>query len=178
MTPNKNQGQTGHQWLKKIRCHTHRWLSLRIQAKITTRLAACFDGIQGDHLVLHVSVAAPVDSRCDLRRADTQTPTRHSVFSTHSDTQAVPAFHCSEKSSCPKIFRPQFWGRKWLRQFYGRLAIFGSFCWKTPMPIKFLVLWGGHGFFGRGGGSADFIFMGVGIFPNCIRMFKGNFSTR
>ena len=29
-----------------------------------------------------------------LRRADTQTPTRHSVFSTHSDTQAVPAFHC------------------------------------------------------------------------------------
>ena len=29
-----------------------------------------------------------------LRRADTQTPTRYSVFSTHSDTQAVPAFHC------------------------------------------------------------------------------------
>ena len=28
------------------------------------------------------------------RRADTQTPTRNNVFSTHSDTQAVPAFHC------------------------------------------------------------------------------------
>ena len=33
-------------------------------------------------------------SPSDLRGADTQTPTRHSVFSTHSDTQAVPAFHC------------------------------------------------------------------------------------
>ena len=35
------------------------------------------------------------------------------------------------------IFRPQFWGRKWSRQFYGRLGFFGSFCWKTPMPTKF-----------------------------------------
>ena len=33
------------------------------------------------------------------------------------------------------------------------------------MPIKFLLLGGGSWFFGRGGGSADFIFMGVGIFP-------------
>ena len=32
------------------------------------------------------------------------------------------------------LFRPQFWGRKWLHQFYGRLAFFGSFCWKTPCP--------------------------------------------
>ena len=46
------------------------------------------------------------------------------------------------------------------RQLYGRLAFFGTFCWKTPTPIKFLVLGGGGGreFFGRGGGgSADFI---------------------
>ena len=36
-------------------------------------------------------------------------------------------------------FCPYFWGRKWLRRFYGRLAFFGSFCWKkAPMPIKFL----------------------------------------
>ena len=41
-----------------------------------------------------------------------------------------------------------------------------SFCWKTPMPIKFLLLGGVLGFFRRGGGSANFIFMGVGIFPN------------
>ena len=34
------------------------------------------------------------------------------------------------------------------------------------MPIKFLSLGGGVvGFLGRGGGSADIIFMGVGIFP-------------
>ena len=35
------------------------------------------------------------------------------------------------------------------------------------MPIKLLLLGGGGvlGFFRRGGGSANFIFMGVGIFP-------------
>ena len=32
------------------------------------------------------------------------------------------------------------------------------------MPIKFLLLGGVLGFFRRGGGSANFIFMGVGIF--------------
>ena len=35
------------------------------------------------------------------------------------------------------------------------------------MPIKFLLLWGGFwDFLEGGGGSANFIFMGVGIFPN------------
>ena len=35
------------------------------------------------------------------------------------------------------------------------------------MPIKFLVLGeGGLGFLERGGGSDNFIFMGVGIFPS------------
>ena len=29
-------------------------------------------------------------------------------------------------------------------------AFLGYFCWKTPIPIKFLVLGGGRGFFGRG----------------------------
>ena len=49
-------------------------------------------------------------------------------------------------------------------------GIFGSFCWKkTPMPIRFLLLGGGVlGFLGRGGGSANFIFMGAGIFPTDI----------
>ena len=39
------------------------------------------------------------------------------------------------------------------------------------MPIKFLVLGGGLlGFFGRGaGGSANFFFMGVGIFPSFLQ---------
>ena len=40
-----------------------------------------------------------------------------------------------------------------------------SFCRKTSMSIKFLVLGGDSGFLG-GGGSDDFIFMGAGIFLN------------
>ena len=42
------------------------------------------------------------------------------------------------------------------------------------MSIKFLVLGGGgFGVFGGGGGSADFIFMGAGIFP-----YHGSRSSR
>ena len=37
-------------------------------------------------------ILANMGGSSELRRADTQTPT--SVFSTHSDTHAVPAFHC------------------------------------------------------------------------------------
>ena len=58
------------------------------------------------------------------------------------------------------MFCPQFWGRKWLRQFYGRLEKCAP--WKNalflqdkPMSMKFLVL--------GGGGSSDFIFMGAGM---------------
>ena len=38
------------------------------------------------------------------------------------------------------------------------------------MPTKFLLLGGGGvlGFLKGGGGSANFIFMGVGIFPNRV----------
>ena len=32
-------------------------------------------------------------------------------------------------------------------------GIFGSFCWKTPMPIEFLVLGGVVGFFEGGSGN-------------------------
>ena len=45
-------------------------------------------------------------------------------------------------------------GRKWLCQFHGRQAFLGSFCCKTPMPIKLLVL-GGLVFFWKGGGGAE-----------------------
>ena len=71
------------------------------------------------------------------------------------------------------IFLPAILGRKWMRQFYGHLASFGSFCWKTPMPIKILVL-GGLGCFwkGAGGGSANSIFMGVGMFPKKERFVE------
>ena len=60
-----------------------------------------------------------------------------------------------------KIVCPQFWDRKWLRQFYGRLEFLHSFCRKTSMPIKYLLL-GGRRHFGILGG-ADLTFMGAGI---------------
>ena len=70
-------------------------------------------------------------------------------------------FLLAEKAWCPSNFRPQFWGRKWLRQFYGRLAFFGSFCWKTPVPIKILLLGGGgFGFLRRGEWKCQFHFYG------------------
>ena len=53
------------------------------------------------------------------------------------------------------FFCPKFWGRKWVRQFYGRLEFLLSFCRKTSMSIKFLVLWGG-GYLGFCGGVAQF----------------------
>ena len=66
----------------------------------------------------------------------------------------------SEKSSCPSNFCPQFWGRKWLRQFYGHVEKLRSFCRKTHVH-KFLVLGGGGilGFF-WGGGKCRFYFYG------------------
>ena len=47
------------------------------------------------------------------------------------------------KSLMSVIFRPQFWGRKWLCQVYGRLGLFWFFLQKKTMFIKFLVLGGG-----------------------------------
>ena len=43
-------------------------------------------------------------------------------------------------------------------------GIFGLFLQENPSAHK-IPLWGGGGFFLRGGGSANYIFMGVGIFP-------------
>ena len=42
---------------------------------------------------------------------------------------------------------------------YGRLEIFGSFCWKTPMPIKFLLLGGGAGCFLEEGVEVPILFL-------------------
>ena len=50
-----------------------------------------------------------------------------------------------------KMFCPQFWGRKWLRQFYGHLEQNAFFMQEKPMSIKFLLLGGGGGFWGGGG---------------------------
>ena len=51
------------------------------------------------------------------------------------------------------FFCPQLWGRKRVRRFYGRLEFLLSFCRKTWMPIKFLVL----------GGGGIWAFLGVGV---------------
>ena len=67
-----------------------------------------------------------------------------------------------QTASCPKNSSPQFWGRKRLRQFYGRLEKCVRSAGKT-LSIKFRVLGGGV-FWVWGGGGADFIFMGARIF--------------
>ena len=56
-----------------------------------------------------------------------------------------------------------FWGRKWLRQFYGHLEKMRSFCRKTHVH-KIPRFRGGVFWVWGGGGSADFIFMGARIF--------------
>ena len=75
------------------------------------------------------------------------------------------------KSSCPQNSCPQFWGRKWLRQSYGRLEFLRSFCRKTLHVHKIPRFRGGGVFWVGGAGSADFIFVGAGIFLICRLAF-------
>ena len=86
----------------------------------------------------------------------TRKPRHASVVSTHSDTQAVPAFRKILLVSVK--FLSAILGPEMAVPTFGRPA----FCKKTSMSIKFLV-WGGY--FGLGGGVPIlFIFMGAGIF--------------
>ena len=58
----------------------------------------------------------------------------------------------------------------------GAGSFFGSFCWKTPTP-KNSRFRGGFGFFlWKAGGSSNFIFMGVGIFPTIFITFRRSFQ--
>ena len=78
-----------------------------------------------------------------------------------------------------KMFCPEFWGWKWLRQVYGRLEKLRSFCRNTDMPKK-SSFWGGGvilGFWG-GWGSADFIFMGARILLMCANTQEFSISPR
>ena len=61
------------------------------------------------------------------------------------------------KNSCP-----QFWGWKWVRQFYGRLEECVLSAGKPH--VHKLPRFRGGVFWVWGGGSADFIFMGARIF--------------
>ena len=58
---------------------------------------------------------------------------RQQHFSIMSKVFSSGSFN-QKKRSVHKISTRYFWGRKWLRQFYGRLSFFGSICWKTPCP--------------------------------------------
>ena len=70
-----------------------------------------------------------------------------------------------------KMFCPQFWGRKWLCQFYGRLEKCALFLQEKPMSIKFLVL-GGGGYFGFwGGGKCRFYFYGREDFSDSYKLW-------
>ena len=70
-----------------------------------------------------------------------------------------------------------FWGRKWLHQFCGRLAFFGPFCWTTPMPIKFIV-WGGVGGSLKGGVEVPILFLWVWGFSDILRRSDTRTPTR
>ena len=63
-----------------------------------------------------------------------------------------------------KIVCPRFWGRKWLRQFYGRLGFFCALSAGKPPCPQIPSFFGGRGLFWVfARGSASFICMGGGI---------------
>ena len=68
--------------------------------------------------------------------------------------------------------------RKWLRQFYGHLGLFWFSLLENPHAHKILFLWGGGvwGFLEGGGASANFILMGVGIFPRIFAHIQSSVS--
>ena len=67
----------------------------------------------------------------------------------------------SEKFLCPQNSCPQFWGRKWLPQFDGRLEKCALSA-KKPHAHKIPRFRGGY----LGGGGADLIFMGASFFSD------------
>ena len=89
-------------------------------------------------------------------------------------------FIFQKNSRVRKTFCPQFWGRKRLRQSYERLEKLFSFCRKTSMPIKFLVL-GGRillFFFVGGGGRVPILFLWVwGFFWILLSWFKARLHS-
>ena len=89
--------------------------------------------------------------------------------------------HYFRKSVMSVKFPPAILGRKWLRQFYGRLAFFSSFCWENPHAHKIPPFrGGGSGLFLEGGWKCQFEFYGRGEFSDCfcsngIRVPKSEF---
>ena len=64
------------------------------------------------------------------------------------------------------IFPPVILGPEMAAPILWAPGTFCSFCWNTPMPIKFLVLGGVRGFFWKGGWKCQFCFYGRGDFSD------------
>ena len=81
-----------------------------------------------------------------------------------------------KKRDAHKISARNSGGGNGCAQFYGRLVFFGSFCWKTPMPIKFRLLGGGGcwGFSEGGGWKCQYYFYGRGDFSDMRRKMMKN----
>ena len=72
-------------------------------------------------------------------------------------------------------FCPQFWGRKWVRQFYGRLEKCVLSAGTTHVHKIPRFRGGAFWVLGGGGLSADFIFMGARIFLKISLVFLSVF---
>ena len=77
------------------------------------------------------------------------------------------------KSVMSAIFPPVILGPEVAAPIFGHLAFFGSFCSKTPMPIKFHSLGGGGGswLFWKGGWKCQFYFIWAWGFSEFLRDF-------
>ena len=101
-------------------------------------------------------------------------------FGTSSEQGELPiaCYHFQRRTSYVRNFSARNSGAGNGRaNFDGRLGFFGSFCWRNPMPIKFLVLGGGGGFWacleGGRGWKSQFDFYGRGDFSHiCYVLFR------
>ena len=78
-----------------------------------------------------------------------------------------------QKPRVRKIVCPQFWGQKWLRQFYGGLEKMRPFCRKNHVHKIPRFRGGGYFGFGGGGGECRFYFYGREDFSESKRPFTG-----
>ena len=111
----------------------------------------------------------------DLRRADTQTPTRHSVFSTHSDTQAVPAFHGIRMFITKILVSVQFvsaiLGPEMAAPILWTPRI-SAFFLQENLHVHKIPRLGGVFWFGGGGGECRLYFYGRGDFSELFLLSK------
>ena len=99
-----------------------------------------------------------------------QNPALYPLLSPFQDIDKTPSFK-SEKSSCPKNCLSAILGPEMAAPILWAPGKNAFFLQEKPDYIKFLLLGGGG--VGGGGGSADFIFMGAGIFLTLTHLERG-----